>query len=93
VETYTLEICDDCATWHANADDSGMCECAEAPDATGACECEATAVRQAPGLGGLHLALTCDPDEGTCDSFSWRPCDACRRRYGGSRHPATAWEV
>lgn len=51
--------------------------------------------------GHLHNLEDCGADvmEGTADcpydegSFSWSPCDVCRRPLGGDRYPASMFQI
>jgi hypothetical protein len=95
-EIYEVELCTDCVVWYANGDTSGMTPEDEA------------AVLAAVGVdegwhvvpGHVHRLDLCGDAvvEGSADcpydepSFSWTPCDACRRPLGGDRYPGAMWD-
>lgn len=93
-ETYEIELCPDCMSWHANGDTTGI----DDPER----EAE---VRSQSGIddgwivsvGHLHTIDQCGYDayQGNTDcpydepSFSWSRCDSCRSPLGGDRYPAS----
>lgn len=77
-----IDICSDCLMWHANGvlPDDGL------EDEVNAKSFEAIAT--APGIDDGYDVVP----GGSADAdahFSWMPCDACRRPFGGQRYTAT----
>lgn len=70
--------CADCVQWLANG---------EAPDH----EIEWSADNIKSRWRGYHVCVA--GDENTEEHFSWRSCDVCGSRLGGSRYPCAAWET
>ena len=68
-----IMICNDCASWHANADLSGVDD-----------ETRIAEVKAFPD----SLAVDCGENEEYCDTFSKYPCEACGTRLAGHRHRA-----
>lgn len=73
----SLWVCADCLMYHANG---------ELPDDQTAADAILAGERRETSKG-RHWACNDDPEtgEGTQD-FSWRMCDCCGSRLGGSRH-------
>jgi hypothetical protein len=66
-------ICDDCASWHANRDLSGVDDPVRVAEVM---RCDD------------YFAVDCGEDGEFCTAFSWSSCDACGTRLGGARHRA-----
>lgn len=78
LERHDLSICDDCLQLIANGEDHS-----EEGDL------DARIEANWPSEDGWLIDPNCDPEYG-CESFSWQPCEACYRHWGGTRHDAIA---
>ena len=80
-----LGVCDDCAMVIANADWTGVGYGLTAEET----EERETAIRDGLNARPGHWVLTCHGEDGDPDyEFSRWPCDCCRTKLAGLRHPA-----
>ena len=91
-EITELEICTDCLMVAANGESEGADEGYEWPaDMDGWIVSPGHAhTVELCGADVVNGTADCPYDEG---SFSWVPCDVCRRPLGGDRYPATMFKI
>lgn len=81
IDTYQISICTDCLIWHANADDTGFCDC------TVECVDEHHhAIREAKQLGNMPPVRSVIVGGDGDGYFSSSRCDGCGTTLGGDRH-------